>query len=186
MVGVLLVHRPLLAAGSSSGSSSSSSSSLAHVLQPVFLLAWAWMSTVMMVSVLALCSWHRRRMQRRREGLPYPSSFACASTGVFVCFLFFPLPFWACRMVTHLWTLRDCSLSLTPSLPCVSFSSSTPWWVSVSQTILPCFSSSMQKNWDHQECWDWGVLSPSFSCIYTHAAASVNDVDIRGKALPGR
>jgi hypothetical protein len=44
----------------------------------------------------------------------------------------------------------------------------------------------MEKNWDHQECWDWGVLSPSFSCIYTHAAASVNDIDIRGKALLGR
>jgi uncharacterized membrane protein len=39
------------------------------LLQPLFLLAWAWMSTAMMVSVLAVCSWHRRRMQRRREGL---------------------------------------------------------------------------------------------------------------------
>jgi hypothetical protein len=115
------------------------------VLQPVFLLAWAWMSTVMMVSVLALCSWHRRRMQRRREGLPYPSSFACASWESLFVFFFFPLPFWCgtCRMVTHLNSPGLLSLSLTPSLPCVSFSSSTPWWVSVSQTILPCFSFSM-------------------------------------------
>lgn len=53
------------------GGGGSSSSSVAHVmlLQPLFLLAWAWMSTAMMVSVLAVCSWHRRQMQRRREGL---------------------------------------------------------------------------------------------------------------------
>ncbi|KAH9553001.1 hypothetical protein CY35_09G097100 [Sphagnum magellanicum] len=51
------------------GGGGSSSSSVAHVmlLQPLFLLAWAWMSTAMMVSVLAVCSWHRRQMQRRRE-----------------------------------------------------------------------------------------------------------------------
>lgn len=38
------------------------------ILHHVFVILWAWMSTMMMIFSLAMCSWHRRRMQRRREG----------------------------------------------------------------------------------------------------------------------
>lgn len=37
-------------------------------LHSLYLVLWAWVSTMMMMLSLSACAWHRRRMQRRREG----------------------------------------------------------------------------------------------------------------------
>lgn len=37
-------------------------------LHSVYVVLWAWVSTMMMMLSFSACAWHRRRMQRRREG----------------------------------------------------------------------------------------------------------------------
>lgn len=37
-------------------------------LHSLYVVLWAWLSTMMMMLSFSACAWHRRRMQRRREG----------------------------------------------------------------------------------------------------------------------
>lgn len=37
-------------------------------LHPVCMLLWAWVTTMTMLLSFSVCAWHRRRMQRMREG----------------------------------------------------------------------------------------------------------------------
>ena len=37
-------------------------------LHSFYVVLWAWVSTMMMMLSFSACAWHRRRMQRRREG----------------------------------------------------------------------------------------------------------------------
>lgn len=37
-------------------------------LHSLYVVLWAWVSTMMMIFSFSACAWHRRRVQRRREG----------------------------------------------------------------------------------------------------------------------
>lgn len=37
-------------------------------IHSLYVVLWAWVSTMMMMLSFSACAWHRRRMQRRREG----------------------------------------------------------------------------------------------------------------------
>ena len=53
-------------------------------------VVWAWISTMSMVFSFSVCAWHRRRIQRRREGLDTrlsPLSRSLLSTAFYLsCF----------------------------------------------------------------------------------------------------